>query len=156
MLNQLGARSGAVPMLGTSAVPSNVSPTTDLVPLNLHLFILPDTQPEKVGALFVPPIEKQSCAGTVIASSSTLAAPGDRVVYSGFWPFEFEGKTHVAVLEKHLVGVRKAPARSTMDELIANGHVLDGLSCRCGAMQGDAASRVKCPLAASPDSTAGA
>jgi hypothetical protein len=144
MLNQLGARGSGVPMLGTSAVPSNVSPTTDLVPLNLHLFILPDTQPEKVGALFVPPTEKQSCAGTVIASASALAAPGDRVVYSGFWPFEFEGKTHVAVLEKHLVGVRKSPS--------SLGHVIGAEGeCRCGAKPGDAAAAVPCPVLAAQD-----
>lgn len=120
MLNHLGAR-GAVPMIGGSAspVPANVAETTDLEPLNGHIFVLPDRPPEKVGELFVPPSQAQACSGTVIATTGEYASTqvGDRVAYSGFWPFEFEGKTHVCVMEKHLVGVkRKAKVQASADE----------------------------------------
>lgn len=86
MLNHLGAP--GVPDLSAQSVPSDAVATTELEPLNNHVFVVPDKPVEKVGALFVPPTSSASMVGTVIASGSALVKPGDRVVFTGLRRWE--------------------------------------------------------------------
>lgn len=99
---------GGIADIGNMPVPSEVCDSTDLIPLNTHVYVKPDAPVEKVGALFVPPSSTTQCTGLVIASDTPLCQPGDRVVYSRFWPFDFEGNTIVCCLAKDLVGVKRA------------------------------------------------
>lgn len=107
-MNPLVGR-GGMPLMGTPPTPKDAVTATNLQPRNDHFYISPDQPPQKIGELFVPPTGQQ-CTGTIIAAPPgdpdfAVAKVGDRVVYSGFWPFEIDGKAHIAVMAKHIVGV---------------------------------------------------
>lgn len=115
-LDSLGQPVGfAVPNIGNTPIKSLVGDSTELEPLNTHVFVRPDDPVEKVGALFVPPTSTTQCTGTVVASDSPLCKPGDRVVYSRFWPFTFDGQTHVCCMGKDLVGIKRQKPAAVAD-----------------------------------------
>lgn len=99
---------GGVPDLSQLPTVSDAVSATDLTPVNSHVYVKPDEPMQKMGALYVPPSSTVQCTGTVIASDWEKCKPGDRIVYSRFWPFEFDGKTHVCCMGKDVVGVMPA------------------------------------------------